>query len=65
MAIRVNQDGTVVIERVLKVTKELDSLNFTSFESNFNRMMCDYSTEFEMIFSPLETELVALRFILS
>ena len=47
MAIRVNQDGTVVIERVLKVTKELDSLNFTSFESNFNRMMCDYSTEFE------------------
>lgn len=47
MAIRVNNDGTVVIERVLKVTKELDPLNFTSFESNFNRMMCDYSAEFK------------------
>lgn len=47
MAIRVNQDGTVVIERVLKVTKELNPLNFTSFESNFNRMMCDYSAEFK------------------
>lgn len=47
MAIRVNKDGTVVIERVLKVTKKLETSNFSSFEDNFNRMMCEYATEFE------------------
>lgn len=47
MAIRVNKDGTVVIERVLKVTKELDTSNLSSFEDNFNRMMCEYAAEFE------------------
>lgn len=47
MAIRVNNDGTVVIERVLRVTKELDPLNLASFESNFNHMMCAYSAEFK------------------
>ena len=39
MAIRINDNGTVVIERVLKVTKELETLNISSFEDNFNRMM--------------------------
>ena len=47
MAIRVNQDGTVVIERVLKVTKELETPNLSSFEDNFNRMMHNYSAEFK------------------
>ena len=47
MAIRVNQDGTVVIERVLKVTKELETSDFSSFEDNFNRMMHNYSAEFK------------------
>lgn len=47
MAIRVNKDGTVIIERVLKVTKEFDSSNLSNFEDNFNRMMCEYATEFE------------------
>lgn len=47
MAIRVNKDGTVVIERVLKVTKKLETSNLSSFEDNFNRMMCEYATEFE------------------
>lgn len=31
MAIRVNDNGTVVIERVLKVTKELETSDFSSF----------------------------------
>lgn len=47
MAIRVNKDGTVVIERVLKVTKELDSSNLSSFEAKFDHMMCEYATEFK------------------
>ena len=47
MAIRINQDGTVVIERVLKVTKELKTSDFSSFEDNFNRMMHNYSAEFK------------------
>ena len=47
MAIRINQDGTVVIERVLKVTKELETSGFSSFEDNFNRMMHNYSAEFK------------------
>ena len=47
MAIRVNKDGTVVIERVLKVTKKLKTSDLSSFEDNFNRMMCEYATEFE------------------
>ena len=47
MAIRINQDGTVVIERVLKVTKELETSYFSSFEDNFNRMMHNYSAEFK------------------
>ena len=47
MAIRINQDGTVVIERVLKVTKELETSNLSSFEDNFNRMMHNYSAEFK------------------
>lgn len=47
MAIRVNQDGTVVIERVLKVTKELKTSDLSSFEDNFNRMMHNYSAEFK------------------
>jgi hypothetical protein len=46
MAIRVNQDGTVVIERVLKVTKELETSDLSSFEDNFNRMMLNYDAEF-------------------
>lgn len=36
MAIRVNDNGTVVIERVLKVTKELETSDLSSFEDNFN-----------------------------
>ena len=47
MAIRVNQDGTVVIERILKVTKELKTSDLSSFEDNFNRMMHNYSAEFK------------------
>lgn len=47
MAIRVNQNGTVVIERVLKVTKKLDSSDLSSFEANFNQMMLKYDKEFE------------------
>lgn len=48
MAIRIIKDnGTVVIERVLKVTKELETSNLSSFEDNFNRMMRNYSAEFK------------------
>lgn len=47
MAIRVNKNGEVVIERGLKVTKELKPLVLSSFEDNFNRMMLEYSEEFE------------------
>lgn len=47
MAIRINDNGTVVIERVLKVTKELKTSDFSSFEDNFNRMMHNYSAEFK------------------
>ena len=47
MAIRINDNGTVVIERVLKVTKELETSDFSSFEDNFNRMMHNYSAEFK------------------
>ena len=47
MAIRVKDNGTVVIERVLKVTKELDSSDLSSFEANFNQMMLKYDKEFE------------------
>lgn len=47
MAIRVNQDGTVVIERVLKVTKELKNSDLSNFEDDFNRMMHNYSAEFK------------------
>lgn len=46
MAIRVNKDGTVVIERVLKVTKELETLDLPKFGDVFNRMMLDYDAEF-------------------
>ena len=46
MAIRVNQDGTVVIERVLKVTKELETLDLPNFGDSFNRMMLNYDAEF-------------------
>lgn len=51
MAIRVNQDGTVVIERVLKVTKELKTSDLSSFEDEFNRMMHNYSAEFKTALS--------------
>ena len=37
----------MVIERVLKVTKELKTSDFSSFEDNFNRMMHNYSAEFK------------------
>ena len=47
MAIRVNDNGTVVIERVLKVTKKLETSDLSSFEDNFNRMMRNYSAEFK------------------
>ena len=47
MAIRINDNGTVVIERVLKVTKELETSDFSSFEDNFNRMMHNYGVEFK------------------
>lgn len=47
MAIRINDNGTMVIERVLKVTKELETSDFSSFEDNFNRMMHNYSKEFK------------------
>lgn len=47
MAIRINDNRTVVIERVLKVTKELKTSDFSSFEDNFNRMMRNYSAEFK------------------
>lgn len=47
MAIRINDNGTVVIERVLKVTKELETSDLSSFEDNFNRMMRNYSAEFK------------------
>lgn len=43
MAIRVNQDGTVVIERVLKVTKELETIDLCTFEDKFNYMMRNFS----------------------
>lgn len=46
MAIRVNKDGTVVIERVLKVTKELETSDLPKFGDVFNRMMLDYDAEF-------------------
>ena len=51
MAIRVNQDGTVVIERVLKVTKELKTSDLSNFEDDFNRMMHNYSAEFKTALS--------------
>ena len=51
MAIRINDNGTVVIKRVLKVTKELETLNISSFEDNFNRMMRNYSEEFKTALS--------------
>lgn len=51
MAIRVNQNGTVVIERVLKVTKELETSDLSSFEDNFNRMMHNYSEAFKTALS--------------
>lgn len=51
MAIKVNQDGTVVIERVLKVTKKLETSDLSSFEDNFNRMMHNYSAEFKTALS--------------
>lgn len=51
MAIRVNQDGTVVIERVLKVTKELETSDLSNFEDDFNRMMHNYSAEFKTALS--------------
>lgn len=47
MAIRVNDNGTVVIERVLKVTLELETSDLSSFEDNFDRMMRNYSAEFK------------------
>ena len=47
MAIRVKDNGTVGIEKILKVTKELNPSDLSSFEDNFNRMMCEYATEFE------------------
>lgn len=47
MAIRVKDNGTVVIERILKVTKELNPSNLSSFEDNFNNMMYKYGKEFE------------------
>lgn len=46
MAIRVNKDGTVVIERILKVTKELETLDLPNFGDSFNRMMLNYDAEF-------------------
>ena len=51
MAIRVNQDGTVVIERVLKVTKELKTTDLCIFEDKFNYMMLKYSAEFKTALS--------------
>ena len=51
MAIRVNKNGTVVIERVLKVTKELETSDLSSFEDNFNRMMHNYSEAFKTALS--------------
>lgn len=51
MAIRVNQDGTVVIERVLKVTKELETSDPSSFEDDFNSMMRNCSEEFKTALS--------------
>lgn len=52
MAIRVNQDGTVIIERILKVTKELETSDLSSFEDdNFNRMMHNYSEAFKTALS--------------
>ena len=44
MAIKVNKNGEVVIEKVLKVTKELEEL--PSYGDCFNRMMLDYRSEF-------------------
>lgn len=46
MAIKVNKNGTVVIERVLKVTKELETLDLPNFGDSFNRMMLNYDAEF-------------------
>lgn len=51
MAIRVNQDGTVVIERILKVIRELKTSDLSSFEDNFNHMMHNYSAEFKTALS--------------
>lgn len=51
MAIRVNDNGTVVIERVLKVTKKLETSDLSSFEDKFNYMMFNYSTEFKTALS--------------
>ena len=44
MAIKVNKNGEVVIEKVLKVTKELEELPV--YEDCFNWMMRDYRSEF-------------------
>ena len=51
MAIRINDNGTVVIERVLKVTKKLEISDLSSFEDNFNRMMRNYSEAFKTALS--------------
>ena len=44
MAIKVNKNGEVVIEKVLKVMKELEELPV--YEDCFNWMMRDYRSEF-------------------
>lgn len=48
MAIRVKDNGTVVIEKILKVTKELNPSDLSSFEDNFNCMMYKHGKEFEV-----------------
>lgn len=47
MAIRVKDNGTVVIEKILKVTKDLNPSNLSSFEDNFNNMMYKNGKKFE------------------
>lgn len=51
MAIRVNDNGTVVIERVLKVTKKLETSDLPSFEDKFNYMIHNYSEAFKTALS--------------
>lgn len=51
MAIKVNDNGAVVIERILKVTKKLETSDLSTFEDNFNRMMHNYSAEFKTALS--------------